>query len=743
MQEYIKIRGARENNLKDISLDVPKRKITVFTGVSGSGKSSIVFDTIAQESGRQLNQNFPAFVQTFLPKYNRPEYDELENLSMTVAIDQKRHGGNVRSTLGTITDINPLLRLLYSRMNEGEYIPASSFSFNDIHGMCKECSGVGELVQLDLNAAIDFDLSLNDGAILLPGFKIDSWQWKAYAQTGFFDCDKAIKDYNKEELDKFLYAKPEKIDSLFMEGMASNYEGLVYKFNRTHINNAKSSDASRKKMEKYLTNGVCTSCNGKRLNDEILAVTIKDMTIADLCDMQINQLYELVKNINDEKVKPIVTKLLERLEDLIGIGLDYLSLSRLSSTLSGGESQRVKMIKHLSSGLIDVVYIFDEPSIGLHPRDVHRLNEMLVKLRDKGNTVIVVEHDPDVIKVADHIVDVGPRAGIHGGEIMFTGSYDDLLSSDTLTGNHLNTNVPFKQDVRTPREFISSKPSSKHNLKNESIDVPVGLFTTVTGVAGSGKSTIVSEFIKEQDNAVVIDQSTIGANIRSNPATYSGIMTEIRKLFANANDVAAGMFSYNSEGACEECSGHGIIKSELAFMDDIEMVCPTCNGMRYKLEVLDYKFQDKTIVGVLNMTIEEAIDFFELKKITNKLINMRDVGLSYMTLGQSLTTLSGGECQRLKLASELNKKGNIYIMDEPTTGLHMSDIKFIIDIIERLVEKGNTVLVIEHNTDVMRSSDWLIDIGIDGGINGGKVIYNGKPIDIVEHSSSITGKYIK
>lgn len=743
-QEYIVITGARENNLKNINLKIPKRKITIFTGVSGSGKSSIVFDTVAQEAGRQLNENFSKFARNFLPKYNQPDVDAIENLSMAVIVDQSRIGGNSRSTLGTITDINPLIRLLFSKIGQPHVGPAWNFSFNDPHGMCKKCEGIGKIVTLDLEKIFDYEKSINEGAILLPGYKVGNWQWKQYANCGFFDNDKPLKDFTKDEFDKLVYAESEKMEGLLIEGVNSSYKGLLVQFQQSQSKSAGDTNSSaQQKMQPFLIKQECDHCSGTRYNETVLNCKINNLNIADFTAMQVDELLTVIRQIEDKGAQHIINNLASRLNDLIEIGLDYVSLDRETSTLSGGESQRVKMVKHLASSLVDSMYIFDEPSIGLHPRDVHRLNELLIKLRDKGNTVIVVEHDPDVIKIADHIIDVGPLAGSHGGTITFQGSYQNLLTSNTLTGNCMNKTMPFKEIVRTSDEYFVTKPSSLHNLKNVSLEIPKGVFTVVTGVAGSGKSTIVSQvFAKQYPEAIMIDQSAIAANIRSNPATYLGIFDEIRKLFATTNDVSVGLFSYNSEGACETCGGHGIIKTELSFMDIVESVCEDCGGDRYKSEVYQYKLNGKTIIEVLAMTIEDAVEFFEQAKIKNKLKHVIDVGLSYMNLGQPLTTLSGGECQRLKLAKELNKKGNIYIMDEPTTGLHISDMESILVIIERLIAKNNTVIVIEHNIDVMRNADWIIDIGVDGGINGGEIIFTGKPKDLINCEKSITAKYI-
>jgi len=743
-QDYIKITGARENNLKDISLKIPKKKITIFTGVSGSGKSSIVFETIAQEAGRQVNETYSKFVQGFMPKYGHPDVDSIENLSYAIIVDQKRIGGNSRSTLGTITDIDPLVRTLFSKIGQPFVGSSKYFSFNDQNGMCKSCEGIGRMVTLDLQKALDPEKSLNEGAILLPGYTVGKWQWKTYASTGFFDNDKKIKDYSKEEYDKLVYCKAEKMKSNLFDGINTTYSGLVELFIRQNIKTEwEKSEASKKKIAPFVADAICHDCGGKRYNEHILSSKIMGYSIADLLALQVDLLLDIIKKINNPTVKPIVDNLCARLSDLIHIGLDYVSLDRETSTLSGGESQRVKIVKHLTSSLTDAIYIFDEPSIGLHPRDVHRLNDILIKLRDKGNTVIVVEHDRDVIKIADHIIDVGPKAGKHGGTIMFEGSYKDLLESQTLTGIHLGKFLPLKNNPRKSKDFYETKKSSLHNLKNVSLKIPKGLFTVITGVAGSGKSSLVNGvFAKEFKDVILIDQSAVAANLRSNPATYTGIMDEIRKLFAAENQVSAGLFSYNSEGGCLNCKGKGYIETDLSFMDSVETICEDCGGKRYKQEVLTYMYMGKSITEVLDFTIEEAVEFFQQKKIQSQLIQILDVGLGYMTLGQPLDTLSGGECQRLKLAKELSKKGNIYIMDEPTTGLHMADITSILAIINRLAELGNTVIVIEHNLDVIRNADWVIDVGVDGGSRGGQILFEGPPEQLKSCENSITAKYI-
>jgi excinuclease UvrABC ATPase subunit len=679
-----------------------------------------------------------------MPKYRHPDVDAIKNLSLAIIIEQKRIGGNSRSTLGTITDIDPLIRLLFSRIGQPHIGPSGYFSFNDPNGMCKTCEGIGRIVTLDLDKALDKEKSLNEGAILLPGLKVGTWLWKTYASTGFFDCDKKIKDYTKEEYDKLVFCKEEKIKSALMEGINTTYLGLVERFIRQNVKTEfEKSEASKNKIAPFTMEGQCDDCLGKRYNETVLSSKIMGYTIADFTAMQVDSLLELVQKIEDKNVKPIIDNLAERLNDLIHIGLDYVSLNRETSTLSGGESQRVKMVKHLTGSLMNVIYIFDEPSIGLHPRDVHRLNELLVKLRDKDNTVIVVEHDPDVIKIADHIVDVGPKAGTNGGRVMFEGSYNELLRSNTLTGEYIGRSLPIKSKPRISTDFYETKKSNLHNLKNVSLRIPKGIFTVVTGVAGSGKSTLVNGvFAKEYKDAIVVDQSAVSANLRSNPATFTGIMDVIRKLFAEENKVSAGLFSYNSEGACEACKGRGYIETDLSFMNSVETICEECGGKRYKREVLDYKYNNKSIAQVLAMTIAEASQFFTQKEIINKLKHIVDVGLHYMTLGQPLDTLSGGECQRLKLAIELSKKGNIYIMDEPTTGLHMSDITSILKIIDRLVDKGNTVIVIEHNLDVIRNADWIVDVGVEGGSRGGQILFEGTPANLKNCKESITARYL-
>ncbi|MEK5476231.1 excinuclease ABC subunit UvrA [Paenibacillus sp. FSL R5-0407] len=745
-QEYIVISGARENNLKNVSLRVPKRKITIFTGVSGSGKSSIVFDTIAAESTRLLNENFSMFVRTFLPQVPQPDTDVIENLSMAVIVDQKRLGGGSHSTMGTITDISPILRLLFSRVGKPYVGQAHMFSFNDPQGMCPECNGIGRKLGVDMSKAVDMSKSLNEGALMLPDYSVSGWEWNMIVQSGDFDLDKKLSDYTDEELDHLLYSKARKVKMDFA-GKATNItvEGVIEKFTNKYIKQdlKAKSERTQKTVAPYISEGPCSGCRGARLSQAALSSRIHGRNIAEMASMEIGELLRVIREIDDAVAAPIVKSLAERLQHLVDIGLDYLTLDRETDTLSGGESQRVKMVKHLNGSLVDVAYIFDEPSVGLHPRDVHRLNELLQKLRDKGNTVIVVEHDPDVIKVADHIVDVGPLAGSRGGTIVFEGSYEDLLDSGTLTGNYMKRSIQLKEDCRQPSGKLSIKEATLHNLQNVSVDIPTGVLTVVTGVAGSGKSTLINEvFLGSHPDAIVIDQSAVGVSTRSNPATYTGIMDDVRKAFAAANKVNQGLFSFNSKGACENCQGLGVVYTDLAFLDSVKLPCEVCGGRRFKEEVLEYKLNGKSIAEVLEMTVEQALEFFQLKEVVRKLQAMSDVGLNYITLGQPLSTLSGGECQRIKLASELHKKGSIYVMDEPTTGLHMSDIGHLLEIMNRLVDAGNTVIVIEHNLDVICQADWIIDMGPDGGSKGGQVVFEGTPSQIIHAEQSITGKYL-
>ncbi|HYD35168.1 MAG TPA: excinuclease ABC subunit UvrA [Vitreimonas sp.] len=742
--EYIVIKGARENNLQDVSLRIPKRKITIFTGVSGSGKSSIVFDTIATEAKRQEYETFSMFIRGFLPKYSQPDAEAIENLSMAIVVDQKRMGGGSHSTMGTITDIYTILRLLFSRVGQPHAGAAHIFSFNDPQGWCPECNGLGKKIAINTEGFLDMEKSLNEDAVQVPLFS--NWEKEAYRGSGFFDNDKKLKDFTNEEMELLLHGKDLKFKlQIGANTMNATYLGIIEKLTRSYIKRDLKtlSERTQKMVAPYLHYGPCTECHGARLNQKVLSSKINGYNIADLSAMEVGELIKVIKEIKDPVATSIVKTLTERLQHVIDIGLEYMSLNRETDTLSGGESQRIKMVKHLSSSLVDVTYIFDEPSVGLHPRDVHRLNELLQKLRDKGNTVIVVEHDPDVIKIADHIVDVGPHAGSRGGQIVFEGSYQDLLKAKTLTGIHLQQTLPIKSTFRSATGALSITNASANNLKKVSVKIPTGVLTAITGVAGSGKSSLIHEvFLKQHPDAIVIDQSAVGANSRSNPSTYTGIMDDIRKAFAEANKVSPGLFSFNSQGACENCQGQGVVYTDLAFLEGVKTPCDVCSGKRFKDEVLAYTLDGKSIADVLEMNVDEALNFFSLKEVVKKLQAMQDVGLGYLKLGQPLNTLSGGECQRIKLASELHKKGSVYVLDEPTTGLHMSDITHLLEIMNRLVDAGNTVLVIEHNLDVIRNADWLIDMGPEGGHKGGQVMFEGTPKDLKADKHSLTSKYI-
>jgi len=745
-QEYIEIRGARENNLKNVSLRIPKRKITIFTGVSGSGKSSLVFDTIAMEAQRLLSENFSTFLRGFMPKYPQPAADLLANLNMAVVIDQKRLGGGSRSTVGTVTDISSILRLLFSRAGKPSIGGARLFSFNDPGGMCPECNGSGKKMGVNLDLLLEESKSLNDGAILASEYAPGGWGWNILNESRLFDMDKKIAHYTKKERDLLLYGKPQKI-ALKVGRKTLNlfYEGVVEKFTAKYIKRdlASMSERTKKAVEHFLSMGPCPLCKGARLSPQALAVKVGGYNIAELSAMEVDELVEAIRGIPAPEVEPILKDLERRLTHLCDIGLEYLSLDRETDSLSGGESARVKMVKHLTSSLVDVAYILDEPSVGLHPRDVHRLNELLQKLRDKGNTVLVVEHDPAVIRIADHVVDLGPHAGRNGGEVVFEGSCEDLLEAPTLTGRHMKQALPIKSEFRKAKGALPVRKAKANNLKNVSVDFPLGVFTVVTGVAGSGKSSLVHHILVPQHpEAIVIDQSAVSANSRSNPATYTGIMDSVRKAFASANKVAPGLFSFNSKGACESCQGLGVIYTDLAFLDEVKLPCEVCRGKRFKDEVLSYTLDGKSISDVLEMTVAQALEFFTLKDVTRVLEAMRDVGLDYLSLGQPLSTLSGGECQRIKLAGELHKTGSLYILDEPTTGLHMSDIVHLLQIINRIVDAGNTIIVIEHNLDVIRNADWVVDMGPEGGHKGGEVLFQGTPRDLLAAGNSLTARYL-
>lgn len=738
------IRGLHHNNLKNVTLDIPKEKIVVFTGVSGSGKSSIVFDTIAAESQRQMNETYTAFIRGRLPKYEKPKVDRIENLSASVIIDQSRLGGNARSTVGTISDLYALIRLLFSRIGTPYVGPASSFSFNNPSGMCRECSGLGNIMEIDITQVLDEEKSLRTDMIDLPAFHPGTWYWKQYCESGLFNVDKKWKDYSEQERNLLLYGAYEQGE----KRIHKKVEGIYNHFSRLLLKRdiSKSSDTSLKRLERLIQPRICPVCRGKRLHAAALQCKVDGYTIDELCDMEFIQLMDVLKEIKDSRVQTILETLLASLQRMVDIGLPYLSLNRESASLSGGEAQRLKLVRYMGSSLTGLLYIFDEPSTGMHPSDVYRMNRLLENLRDKGNSVIVVEHDKDVIEIADEIIDVGPHAGKHGGEILFQGTYEELLKADTPTGKALRTQTPMKQNPRIPKEFLPIRDAHLHNLKHVSVDIPLQVLTVVSGVAGSGKSTLIRDIFVRQyaDRVIMVDQSPVTATGRSTPATFLGFFDEIRKVIAQEHDVEASLFSFNSKGACPKCQGRGVVTTELVFMDPVTTICEDCGGKRYSEEALSYRYHELNIHEIMELSVEDALTFFqEHKKITKGLQQLQEVGLSYLSLGQPLSTLSGGERQRVKLAKNLRGKGNIYVLDEPTTGLHASDVDNIMKLLEGFVERGNTVVVIEHNIDVMKQADYIIDIGPSGGSAGGEVVFCGTPADMIEHSDTITARYLR
>ena len=743
-QDAIIIRGLNQNNLKNVSLDIPKGKIVVFTGVSGSGKSSIVFDTIAAESQRQMNETYTAFMRGRLPKYEKPKVERIDNLSASVIVDQSRLGGNARSTVGTISDMYAALRLLYSRIGRPYVGTASYFSFNDPNGMCPKCSGIGKVMTVDIEGRIDPEKTWNEGMADLPAFHVGNWYWKQYAEAGIFPLDKKWKDFTETERCRLLYGA----DTPDGPRLHKKVDGVSHYLHRMLINRDTSQlkEASVKRLMYLVSEGLCPVCRGRRLNEAALSCKVAGYSIDEMCAMEFTELVEVLKTIEDPRARTIVDALVASLTRMIDIGLPYLSMDRESASLSGGEAQRLKLVRYMGSALTGMTYIFDEPSTGMHPRDVYRMTGLLRSLRDKGNTVLVVEHDRDVISIADEVIDVGPLAGKNGGEILFQGSYEALLLSGTRTGEAMKHTVPLKEDLRTPKGFLPVRNACVHNLKNVSVDIPLDVLTVVTGVAGSGKSSLIRDVFAKQyaDRVVLVDQSPVTATGRSTPATFLGFFDEIRKVMAAENGVDASLFSFNSKGACPACGGRGSIVTELVFMDPVTTVCEACEGKRYSAEALSYRHHGKNIVEILNMSAADAYEFFkDNKKLRKALGAMLEVGLPYLSLGQPLSTLSGGERQRVKLAKYLDKKGNIYVLDEPTTGLHASDVQTVMELLERLVDRGNTVIVIEHNLDVMKRADYLIDIGPDGGTAGGQVVFTGSPREMAEHGDTITAKYLR
>ena len=742
--EPIKIRGLKQNNLKNVSLDIPKNKIVVFTGVSGSGKSSIVFDTVAAESQRQMNETYSAWVRGRLPKYEKPNVEWIDNLNPSVIIDQTRLGGNARSTVGTISDMYSLLRLLFSRIGSPTVGPASYFSFNNPNGMCPTCAGIGKIMDFDMNNLIDAEKTYDEGCFLLPAFGKGNYYWKVYRHPEYFRTDIPWKNLTEEEQNILLYGSRTKGG----ERLDKKLEGVYNQFKRLVLMKGaeEQTDNTLKKISRFLYECECPDCKGKRLNENALSCRINGYNIYEMCEMEFSTLREEMKKIKDERAETIVEQLKASLDRMIDIGLPYLFMNRESSTLSGGEAQRLKLVRYMGSSLCGMIYIFDEPSTGMHPRDVHRMSRLLKSLRDKGNTVLVVEHDKDIISIADEVIVIGPLAGKNGGQILFQGSYENLLISGTRTGNALSSEIKIKEKVRSPKGFLEVRGATLHNLKNVDVDIPLGILTVVTGVAGSGKSSLIRDVFAKQyeDQVVLIDQSAITATGRSTVCTFLGFFDEIRKVFATKNNTDSSLFTFNGKGACPYCKGRGAITTELVFMEPVTTVCEHCNGTRYSDEALRYTVNGKTIVDVLAMSVEEALSFFaDNKKINGMLSALMEVGLSYISLGQPLSTFSGGERQRVKLAQNIKKKGNIYILDEPTTGLHAADIEKVVDILESFVDRGNTVIVIEHNVDVMKLADYIIDVGPDGGTKGGEIVFTGTPREMVEHGNTITAKYLK
>jgi excinuclease UvrABC ATPase subunit len=770
--DLIRVHGARVNNLKDISIEIPKRRLTVFTGVSGSGKSSLVFGTIAAESQRLINETYSAFVQGFMPTLARPEVDVLEGLTTAITVDQERMGSNPRSTVGTATDANAMLRILFSRLGDPHVGPPTAFSFNVptrkasgvmstekggrveknvvrnvvyLGGMCPRCEGMGAVSDFDLTALYDDTKSLSAGALTIPGYSMDGWYGRIFSGAGF-DMDKPIKNFTKKEMHDLLYKEPTKIQ---VEGINLTYEGVIPKIQKSML--SKDVDAMqphvRAFVERAITFTSCPECEGTRLSKEARSSQIKGKSIADVCSMQISDLADWVRGLDEPSVAPLLTGLQHLLDSFAEIGLGYLSLDRPSGTLSGGEAQRTKMIRHLGSSLTDVTYVFDEPTIGLHPHDIQRMNELLLQLRDKGNTVLMVEHKPEAIAIADHVVDLGPRAGTAGGEVVFEGTVEELRSSDTLTGRHLDDRASLKEVVRTPTGALEIRGADTHNLQDVDVDIPLGVLCVLTGVAGSGKSSLILGSVAGRDGVVSVDQGAIKGSRRSNPATYTGLLDPVRKAFAKANGVKAALFSANSEGACPTCNGAGVIYTDLAMMAGVASTCEECEGKRFQAEVLEYKYGGKDISEVLAMPVAEATEFFGSGEGNNAaahkiLERLADVGLGYLSLGQPLTTLSGGERQRLKLATHMAEKGGVYILDEPTTGLHLADVEQLLGLLDRLVDSGKSVIVIAHHQAVMAHADWIIDLGPGAGHDGGRIVFEGTPADVVAARSTLTGEHL-
>lgn len=746
MSNSITIKGAKENNLKNISLEIPKNEITVFTGVSGSGKSSLVFGTIASESQRLLNETYSSFIQHRLKQYKKPDVDLIANLSVSMVIDQKRIVGNARSTVGTLTDISPMLRLLYSRISKPSVGFASAFSFNNPSGMCKDCQGLGAKSVINIEKLIDKSKSLKEGAINFPAFEVGAWRWTRYVYSGLFDNDKKLKDYSEQEWQDLLYTDNLKLK----EGnehfpKTSLYEGLIPRFERSFLNKDSREIKGKNTIafETVVQQGVCPTCQGYRLSQGVLQAKVNGLHIGECGDLQLTDLLSFTQAITDLSVLPLVNQLIAFIESLIHIGLGYLNLNREVTTLSGGEAQRIKLVKHLRSSLTGLLYIFDEPSTGLHPSDVANLNQLLIALRDKGNTVLIIEHDEDVIKIADHIVDMGPEAGECGGMICYEGTYTNLLKSDTLTAQYLNLPKIYNQKDIVYTDFITLENLTTNNLKDIGVRFPIGHLSVITGVAGSGKTSLSKCLVHQNLNVVSIDQKPIHTSSRSTIATHLGVMDKIRNVFAKTNNCKPALFSTNSEGACPSCKGKGVCVTDLAFLDAVETECEDCNGTGYTTQALSYTYHGKNIEEVLHFTAKEALTFFNETGITNGLQQILDVGLSHLSIGRTLNTLSGGELQRLKLATQLKQSGNIYLFDEPTTGLHRKDIQHLLTLFNQLLIQQNTVIIVEHNLDVISCADWIVDIGPHAGKDGGYLLYEGNIKGLLKHKSSLTAEYLR
>ncbi|MFD8801127.1 ATP-binding cassette domain-containing protein [Streptomyces atroolivaceus] len=772
--DLIRVHGARVNNLKDVSVEIPKRRLTVFTGVSGSGKSSLVFSTIAAESQRMINETYSTFVQGFMPTLARPDVDVLDGLTTAITVDQQRMGADPRSTVGTATDANAMLRILFSRLGEPHIGPPSAYSFNTASvrasggitvergadrtrtvkatfnrtgGMCTRCEGRGSVSDIDLTQLYDDSKSLAEGAFTIPGWKSDSqWTVQVYAQSGFVDPDKPIRKYTKKELQAFLYGEPVKVK---VNGVNLTYEGLIPKIQKSFLSKDKEAMQPhiRAFVERAVTFTTCPECEGTRLSEGARSSKIERLSIADACAMEIRNLAEWVRGLDEPSVAPLLAALQRTLDSFTEIGLGYLSLDRPAGTLSGGEAQRVKMIRHLGSSLTDVTYVFDEPTIGLHPHDIQRMNDLLLRLRDKGNTVLVVEHKPETIAIADHVVDLGPGAGSAGGTVCFEGTVDGLRAGDTVTGRHFDDRAAVKESVRKPTGALEVRGASAHNLRDVDVDIPLGVLTVVTGVAGSGKSSLVHGSIPSGENVVSVDQSPIKGSRRSNPATYTGLLDPIRKAFAKANGVKPALFSANSEGACPTCNGAGVIYTDLGMMAGVSTTCEDCEGKRFDASVLEYHLAGRDISEVLAMSVAEAGEFFGAGEAATPaahrvLGRLADVGLGYLSLGQPLTTLSGGERQRLKLATHMAEKGGVYVLDEPTAGLHLADVQQLLGLLDRLVDSGKSVIVVEHHQAVMAHADWIIDLGPGAGHDGGRIVFQGTPADLVADRTTLTGEHL-